>query len=550
MNAAPAVHQSAFAPFRHRVFLFIWLATLVSNFGSLIQSVGASWMMTSITSSRDMVALVQASTTLPIMLFSLPSGAIADSFDRRRIMIVAQMFMLVVSFALAAAAYLDLITPWLLLVFTFLIGCGAAVNGPAWQASVGEQVPREDIPGAVALNSIGYNIARSVGPAVGGVIIAAAGAAAAFLANALSYVGLIVVLARWRRPVPTRALPREPLGAAMASGVRYVAASPAIGRVLVRALTFGLAAGGLWALMALIARERLGGGPLTYGIILGAFGIGAVAGGLVSARLRRQLANEVLVRSALAAFGLGAIASGLSPLLVLTSIAMLLAGMGWVLALSTFNVTVQLSSPRWVVARALAIYQMSTFGGLAIGSWLWGIFAERVGLIEALVVSGAAVLLSAAIGLRFGLPEVENVDLGPSGHWADPKLRGAIDPQSGPVVVTVEYRVDPADAIAFQSAMMERRRILRRDGARDWSLLQDVERPDCWIERFRSPTWMAHIRQHHRTTIADREVDAQVRTFHRDSEPPRVRHLLERPLGALPIGSGAQRPTPTAAPID
>jgi MFS family permease len=534
-GAQGARRPSAFTPFRHRFFLFIWLATLVSNFGSLIQSVGASWMMTSIASSRDMVALVQASTTLPIMLFSLPSGAVADSFDRRRIMIGAQAFMLVVSATLAAVTYLGLITPWLLLAFTFLIGCGAAVNGPAWQASVGEQVPREDLAGAVALNSIGYNIARSVGPAVGGAIIAAAGAAAAFLANALSYLALIFVLAGWRRPVPTASLPREPLWAAMASGVRYVASSPSIGRVLARALAFGLTGSGLWALMALIARERLGGGPLTYGIILGAFGFGAVAGGLVSARLRQRYSTEHLVRGAVVAFGLGTVVSGISSLIVLTSLAMLIAGGGWVLALSTFNVTVQLSSPRWVVARSLAIYQAATFGGLALGSWFWGIIAERAGLVEALTAAGIAVLATGAIGIRFGLPHVGEADLGPSHHRAEPKLSGAISPRSGPVVITIEYKVDATEAGAFQAAMQERRRILRRDGARDWSLLQDVECPDCWIERFRSPTWLAHLRQHARTTVADREVDARVRAFHRGSEPPRVRHLLERPINAEPI---------------
>jgi MFS family permease len=537
--ASPTPHISVFAPLRHRSFLFIWLAALVSNFGSLIQSVGASWMMTTIAGSADMVALVQASTTLPIMLFSLPAGAVADSFDRRHIMIAAQAFMLLVSATLAAVAYLGLITPWLLLTLTFLIGCGAALNGPAWQASVGEQVPREDLPAAVALNSISYNIARSLGPAIGGAIVAAVGAAAAFLVNALSYVALIAVLIGWRRPVPERHLPREPLGAAMASGLRYVALSPTIGRVLMRGLAFGVTGSAVWALMALIARERLSGGPLTYGLILGAFGVGAVLGAFASTRLRQRMTNEMLVRSAMVAFGVGTIIAGVSQFLSLTMAALLLCGGGWVLALSTFNVTVQLSAPRWVVARALAVYQMATFGGLAIGSWIWGSAAEYAGLVDALVASGVTVIASAALGLWFGLPQSEELDLAPSGHWAEPDLKVDVDPRSGPVVVTIEYRIDAADAVAFQVAMAERRRIRRRDGAHDWSLLQDVAQPERWIERFQSLTWVAHLRQHARVTVADRAIEGRVLSFHRSPEPPVVTHLIERPPGAGPLGTAA-----------
>jgi len=544
-----AARPSPFAPLRHRAFRFIWLATLVSNFGGLIQSVGASWMMTSLAASADMVALVQASTTLPIMLFSLAAGAVADNHDRRRVMIAAQGFMLAVSATLAAVTYLGLVTPWLLLALTFLIGCGAALNGPAWQASVGEQVPREDLPAAVALNSVGFNIARSVGPAIGGAIVAAAGAAAAFLVNALSYVALVAVLVGWKRDVPPRRLPREPLGPAMSAGLRYVSLSPAILRVLVRGLAFGVSGSAVWALMALVARDRLSGGPLTYGLILGAFGVGAVLGAFASTRLRARFRSETLVRGAMAAFGLGAALTGVSAVLPVTMAALLVAGGGWVLALSTFNVTVQLSAPRWVVARALAVYQMATFGGMAIGSWLWGHVAEDAGLAPALVASGAAVVASAAIGLRYGLPQVGDVDLAPGGHWADPVTKLDLDPRSGPVVVTVEYEIDPDDAPAFQAAMAERRRIRRRDGARDWSLLQDIERPELWVERFQSPTWVAHLRQHARVTVADREAEARALAFHRGPEPPRVRHLLGRPPEAVPLGEGAgpDEPFPTAS---
>ena len=283
---------SSLAPFRHSTFRAIWVASLASNFGGLIQAVGAAWMMTSITNSAGMVALVQASTSLPIMLFSLASGAIADNFNRRRVMLVAQAFMLLVSAGLTVFAYLGLITPWLLLRFTFLIGCGVALNNPSWQASVGDIVPRSDLPAAVALNSVGFNLTRSVGPAIGGAIVAAAGAAAAFAVNTVSYLALLFVLGRWRPVEQASTLPRETLGTAMTAGLRYVAMSPNIEKVLLRSFAFGLTAISILALLPLVARDLLQGGPLVYGIMLGCFGIGAIGGAFLSGRLRQRMTVE------------------------------------------------------------------------------------------------------------------------------------------------------------------------------------------------------------------------------------------------------------------
>lgn len=290
--------KSPLAPLRHLTYRRIWVASLASNFGGLIQAVGAAWMMTSLSSSENMIALVQASTSLPIMLFSLISGALADSFDRRRIMISAQLLMLTASVLLTVFAWSGWLTPWLLLFFTFMIGCGTALNNPSWQASVGEMVPREDLPAAVTLNSVGFNITRSVGPAIGGIIVAAAGAAAAFFVNALSYFTLIYALFRWQPPKYASTLPREQLLAAISAGMRYVAMSPNIGKVLVRGFLFGLSASAILALMPIVARDLVEGGPLTYGVMLGAFGVGAIAGALVSARLREVLSSEWIVRVA------------------------------------------------------------------------------------------------------------------------------------------------------------------------------------------------------------------------------------------------------------
>ncbi|MCB8820773.1 MFS transporter [Microvirga rosea] len=534
---------SALAPFRHRIFRAVWIASLGSNFGGLIQSVGAAWLMTSIGGSADLVAMVQASTTLPVMLFSLTAGAIADNSDRRKLMLASQLFLLGVSIALTIFSYLGLVTPWLLLAFTFLVGCGTAFNGPAWQSLVGEMVPRDDLPAAIALNSMGFNIARSVGPAIGGVIVAAAGAFAAFAVNAVSYIGLIAVLAGWHPPTPQRTLPPESLGAAMAAGIRYVAMSPHIGSVLIRGGVFGLAAISVQALMPLIARDLIRGGPLTYGLLLGAFGAGAVAGAAVSARLRLALSMEALVRIAFLIFAVGAAVAGLSPNLGLTMAAMAGAGASWVLALSSFNATVQLSSPRWVVGRALALYQMSTFGGMALGSWIWGALAENFGTANSLLIAASALVAGAALGLKFALPELKSLNLDPLDRWTEPEIALRILPRSGPIVITIEWIIREDDIRRFLAVMAERKRIRRRDGARHWTLLRDLENPSIWVERYHSPTWLDYVRQNQRMTQADAVVGERLRELHQGPERPRVRRMIERQTGGVPPESLHRQPT-------
>ncbi|RVA12190.1 MFS transporter, partial [Mesorhizobium sp. M7A.F.Ca.CA.002.05.1.1] len=424
---------SALAPFRHGIFRAVWGASLVSNFGGLIQGVGAAWMMTTIATSPYQVALVQASTTLPIMLFALVAGAIADSFDRRKVMLVAQTFMLVVSVLLTLFTYSGLITPWTLLAFTFLIDSGTALNSPSWQASVGDIVPRNKVPAAVALNSMGFNLTRSVGPAIGGIIVAAAGAAAAFAANAVSYIGLIVVLARWKPDVPVSTLPRESLGAAMGAGLRYVAMSPNIGKVLVRGAAFGFSAGAVLALLPLVARDVVKGDALTYGIMLGAFGIGAVGGALISVRLRQLLSSETMVRCAFAGFAVCAFNAAVSQHAWQTSLGLLVGGACWVIALSHFNVTVQMATPRWVVGRVLSVYQTATFGGIALGSWIWGVVADAHGAETALIAASVAMLAGGAIGLLLPLPQQQVLNLDPLNRFKEPHLALDLKPRSGPI---------------------------------------------------------------------------------------------------------------------
>jgi MFS family permease len=520
--------KSFLSPLRHPVYRSIWSASIASNLGGLIQGVGAAWMMASISQSENMVALVQASTTLPLMLFSLVSGAIADNYDRRRVMLTAQVFMFATSVLLTACAYFGLVTPWLLLFFTFLIGSGTALNNPSWQASVGDMVPREDLPGAVSLNSVGFNITRSVGPAIGGMIVAAAGAAAAFAANAVSYFALVSALYRWQPDIPERTLPREALGQAISAGLRYVAMSPNLGKVLFRGFVFGLTASAVLALLPVVARDLVGGGALTYGVMLGAFGAGAIAGALANSRLRESLTSEDIVRCAFAGFALSAAVIGVSTHAVLTCLALLLGGACWVLALSLFNTVVQLSTPRWVVGRALSLYQTATFGGMAAGSWIWGVMAESQGVTDAFFASSLLMVVGVAIGLWLPMPAFASLDLDPLNRFNEPPLRLDIRPRSGPIVIQIDYEIADEDLPEFLRLMVERRRIRIRDGARNWALMRDLENPDIWTETYHTPTWVEYVRHNQRRTKADADTTDRLLALHKGASTPRVHRMIER----------------------
>lgn len=538
----PAARPSSIEPMRFPVFRRIWFANLASNLGGLIQSVGAAWLMTSIAASADMVALVQASTTLPIMIFSLLSGAIADNYDRRRVMLVAQCFMLAVSVLLALFTYLGLITPWLLLIFTFLIGCGTALNNPSWQASVSEMVPRSVLPAAVALNSVNFNLTRSVGPAIGGAIVASAGAAAAFLVNTFSYLPLLFAIFTWKTMAPPGGLPPETLGRAMTSGLRYVAMSPRIEKVLLRGFVFGFSAIAVLALLPLVARGQLGGGPLLYGGLLGCYGLGAVAGAFLSGRARERWSNETLARAAFAGFALCAATVALSPQVWPMALAMVVGGACWVLALSMFNVTVQLSTPRWVLGRALALYQTATFGGMALGAWIWGLIAENHGTPTALLVAALVMLFGALLGLRFALPDRTPDDLDPLGRWTVPNVALDLRGRSGPVAILIEYVIREEDTLAFLDVMRERRRIRRRDGARQWELLRDAERPECWMESYHVPTWDDYVRHNQRRTKADAGVADRIFALHAGPSPPKVHRMVVRPTDYAEPGLQTRTP--------
>lgn len=510
------------------MFRELWLASQVSNLGSLIQGVGAAWAMGLMTQSHSMVALVQSSNTLPIMVLALVAGALADSFDRRRIMLLAQLFMFAASVALALVAWVGWLTPWLLLALTFLIGCGGALFNPAWQASVGDIVPREQVPAAVGLNSMGFNLARSVGPAIGGAIVAAAGAAAAFTVNAASYVAFILGILRLRVPGRDLTLPREGVAPAIGAGFRYLVMSPALVRVMARAALFGAGASSVLALLPVYVRDTMAGTAVTYGAFLGCFGAGAICGALMNTRLRARLHNERVVEIGFAGFALAAAVLALLPVVWAVVPALLLAGACWVLALSLFNTTVQLSTPRWVLGRALAFYQMAAFGGLAAGAWAWGALADGAGIAAAFGLSAATLVAGALAGWVFRVSDFGEVDLTPLGLVTAAEPQIDLRARSGPIFIMVDYQIAQDDVPEFLALMQERRRIRIRDGARRWALLRDLERPEMWSEKYYVPTWVDYARHLARRTKADDAVHRAIRALHRGAEPPKVWRMIER----------------------
>lgn len=520
------------APLRYGTFRRIWLASLFSNLGILIQGVGAAWAMTEMTSVAGMVALVQTAQTLPVMLFAMPAGAIADMYDRRLVTLVGLSIALCGAAALTALDWLGLTTPNLLLILCFVVGGGMALMSPAWQSSVNEQVPAETLASAVALNGISFNIARSFGPAIGGIVVATAGAVTAFALNALLYVPLILALFFWNRVAEPSRLPREQLSRAIITGVRYIINSPSIKIVLTRTMAAAVIGGPIQALMPLVARDLLHGGVQTYGILLGAFGLGAVIGALNIGEVRRRMSSEAAVRACTLSMG-GAIAAvALSREPVLTAAALVLAGAVWTIIWTLFNIGVQLSAPRWVAGRSLAAWSTAFSAGIAVGSWGWGRLTDAVGVEIALLVSAALILLSPLLGLWLAMPRINARDQD-ADALADPEVRLALTNRSGPLVVEIEYRVAPENARAFHSVMLDVQLYRQRSGAYGWSIARDIADPELWTERYHCPTWLDYLRQRNRSTQSERALDRQASAFHLGPEPVRVRRMLERPFGSV-----------------
>ena len=524
-DTAPGRPDSTWTPMRHRVFRWIWLATLVSNIGTWMQTVGAQWLLVGRPHASALVALVQTATTLPVLLFALPAGVLADVVDRRKLLIASQIFQTTVAAVMAVLAATGHLPPALLLGLTFALGLGATFSLPAQQAITPELVPRADLPGAAALNGMNMNFARAVGPALAGAAVARLGPGAVFALNAASFVALAVVLARWRRPVADSTQTPERLLAALMAGTRYIRHSPVIRRILLAAALFVLPASAIWALLPVVANHTLGLGAGGYGVLLGALGAGAIAGVVGLSRLRSRLTEAGMMRAAFGVFALAMLAVSLVRNPTVVGVCLIPAGAAWIAVLASLNAAMQLFLPGWVRARGLSIYQIVLLGGMAVASAAWGIVAEQLGVPVALRL--------AAIGMAVGLAGLLRWPLIPSGHldrslavyWPEPHLVLEPDPDVGPVQVMATLRVAPENVPAFIEAMERVRRVRRRTGAVRWELYRSGSDPEVFVEEFLVRSWDEHLRQHQgRLTVTDQEIEAEAEAL--AEGPATITHLF------------------------
>ena len=527
-EAAPAPPPAIppWHPFHHLAFAVLWVATVLSNIGTWMQNAAAGWMMTGLNPDPLIVSLVQVATTLPMFLFALPAGALADSLDRRRLLIVVQIVATLVIAVLALLVTLDRVAPAVLLLFTFLVATAAAFIAPAWQAIVPQLVPRSELQPAVALNSVGLNVSRAVGPALAGLIIAGWGLAAPFWINALSNICVIAALVWWRPPMDTaHHLPPERIAPAMRTGLRHAAYNPHLRATLIRGAGFFVFASAYWALLPLVAREQIQGGAQIYGTLLGTIGAGAVGGAFLLPYLKTRLGADRLVAAGTIGTALALLLYGLARQPAAALVASVVAGVCWIAVLATINVSAQVALPSWVRGRGLAIFVTVQFGAMTLGSALWGQLASALGLSVAHFIAMAGLLATVPLLWRWKLQTGEGLDLTPSMHWPVPVLAHDIEPDRGPVMITVEYRIAAADRTAFIAAIAELGSERRRDGAYDWNVFEDAAEDGRFVETFLVDSWLGHLRQHERVTNADRVLQSTVQRFHPDGAP-KVVHLI------------------------
>lgn len=525
--ADPSVRDtpSLWRPLRTPTFRNLLVADVVSDVGTFMQTVGAAWLMISLNAGPIYVALTQTASALPFFVFALPAGAIGDIVDRRRLILYTEAWMVAAAIAVTVLTFRDWISPLLLLILTFALSAGDAFETPTWRAVLPELVRKEDLQAASALNGIEFNFARAIGPGLAGIIIAAAGVGTAFLLNAASFIGVIVVITRWKRTIHKRTAPRETVVGGAIAGIRYVRYSPALRTLLVRSGSVMFFATGLTALLPLIA-HAVRNNPIVYGILLGCFGLGAVLGAVVMQRARARWSAEAVVSSGVAIFGVTMLAASWLRALPALCAVMLVAGSAWIMFISLMNVLILNHAPDWFRARVLSVSTLVFQGAIAAGSAAWGAVAARIGVHAALLCAGAGTIAATALALFLRLPDA-TVDLTAWNHWRVPNVEASVlaaGEDSGPVLVTVEYEVIPENVGEFLKAARRYGRIRRRDGAMRWGIFRDLENANRYLETFIVTSWAEHLRQHERMTRADHAVEERLHQYVRGM--PTVRHLV------------------------
>jgi MFS family permease len=525
-TARTEASSSPWAPFRRPTFTVLWTATVIANIGTWMYNAASGWLMTTLDPDPLIVSLVQAATTLPMFLFALPAGAVADIFDKRKFLIVVEAVTTAVSALFAALVWRGWATPGNLLLFTFLIGAASALAAPAWQSIVPQLVPKEDLQPAIAANSVGINISRALGPALGGLTIAGLGIAAPFWFNAISNLGIVGALMWWRPPAkPARHLPAERFGGALRAGFRYARHNPHLRATLMRAVGFFLFGSAYWALLPLVARGQIAGGPELYGVLLGAIGAGAVGGAFALPWLKAKLGPDRLMAAGSLGTALALVLYGIAREPITALAASVTAGIAWIAVLATLNVSAQVALPDWVRGRGLAMFVTAFYGAMTLGSAIWGHVAGLAGLPAAHFIAAAGALVAVPLTWRWKLQTGAAIDLMPSMHWPVPLTAREVEHEQGPVLVTVEYRIRPSDRDAFLAAVAKLARERRRDGAYAWGVYEDAAEPGRLLETFLVESWLEHMRQHERITKADRAVQEAVAQFQLDGAP-KVTHFI------------------------
>jgi len=523
--AAPAAQSRPFAPLAHATFAVLWVATILGNVGSFMRDVANAWLATDLSNSPTAVAAIQAATTLPVFLLAIPAGVLSDILDRRRFLIVIQIALGLVSGTLMVLAWRGALTIEILIAMAFVGGIGAAMMGPTWQSIVPELVPRPELRSAVALNGLGVNIARAIGPATGGLLLAAFGAAATYAVDFVSYILVIGALLWWKRAPRTSDPLREHFFGALRAGLRYTRAHSKLHVVLLRATVYFISGSAIWALLPLVARQVFAGGAGLYGLLLGMVGGGAIVGALLLPRLQIWLNADRLLLAAAAATALSMGLLSLAPPLALALPLFLLLGVAWIAALTTLGGAAQAILPDWVRGRALAVYQMVFNGALAAGSLIWGAVAQNVGVPMGLLAAAVFLLVSSLLAHRVRLPQGEE-DLAPSQAWPDPRMAVPVEDDRGPVLIQIEYRVAPADRQDFLRAVRRLSEERLRDGAFNWCVMDDPNDPQRLVEWFLVESWAEHMRQHRRVHNADADLQRELLRFQIGDTPPQVQHLL------------------------
>lgn len=525
MTTAPAVKASTWAPLHHQAFRALWLAALVSNIGNWMQTVGAQWLLVSQPNASILVALVQTANMLPVLLVVLPAGVLADTLDKRWLLVVLQGILVVAGALLAILTFAGQMTPALLLLFTVALGAVSAASTPAYQAIIPELVPRPELPAAVGLTSININLARAIGPAIAGVIVAQAGVEVVFTLNAVTFLVFGLAVLFWRAPASSSTARSEPFISALRAGSRYVRYAPTVRRILLRSALFLVPASALWALLPLVASQQLGLSASGYGLLLGALGVGAVAGGVFLPRLNARLSPNALLLATSIEFALGLVVVVVTRNLAVILIVLVLTGIAWIAVLASVNTALQLFLPAWVRARGLALYQIVLFGSQACGAVLWGILAGSIGLVNTFLVAAAILIVGVATIRLWPFLDTSTIDRTRVEYWPEPKVAPTSALDGGPVVVTITYTVTAENEQRFLQAMSWVRRSRLRTGATEWRLLRDTEAPTSFQEYFVVPSWDEHLRQNsERQTGADQSGEEQADAL--SESPPRTTHFI------------------------